>query len=148
MSEPFVPDDFDPPLSFQGPGFHLEPLGAVHSERDYEAWISSIEHIHATPGEWGTWPHPMTLEENLADLEGHAGEFAAREAFAYSVLDGKAVIGCLYINPDEEGGTDAHVRSWVTESRAAMDRVVWSTVNAWLKEQWPFRSFRYAVRLD
>jgi len=146
VSEPFVPDDFDPPLSFHGPGFHLEPLGPVHNERDYEAWTTSMDHIHATPGEWKTWPHPMTLELNLEDLERHARDFAERTGFTYSVLDGNEVIGCLYIYPDEDGDSDARVQSWVRESRAAMDPVVWSAVSAWLREGWPFRSFRYAVR--
>lgn len=146
MSEPFVPDHFDPPLSFHGPGFHLEPLGPAHNERDYEAWSTSMDHIHATPGEWGTWPHPMTLEHNLDDLERHASDFAERRGFTYSVLDGATVIGCLYIYPDKDGGSDAHVESWVRESRAEMDPVVWSAVSIWLREDWPFRSVRYAVR--
>ena len=146
MADPFVPDEFDPPRAFEGPGFHLEPLRPEHNERDYEAWTSSMEHIHATPGDWRTWPHPMTLEENLDDLEGHARDFAERTGFTYSVLDGDEVIGCLYIYPDKEQGTDAYVSSWVRESRAEMDRVVWSTVSEWLDGAWPFTEFRYAPR--
>lgn len=61
--------------------------------------MSSIEHIHATAGfaqpDWAgdDWPTPMTLDQNLADLENHRREFVAGEAFAYSVLDGDQVIG-------------------------------------------------------
>ena len=146
MSADFVPDDWEPPVTFEGPGFRLEPLGPIHNERDYEAWSSSMEHIHATPGEWGDWPHPMSLEENLTDLQGHAREFADREAFTYSILDGEEVIGCLYIYPDEEGPTDAYVSSWVRESRAEMDAVVWTAISAWLSSDWPFAEFRYAAR--
>lgn len=146
MAEPFVPESFEPPTSFQGPGFRLEPLGPQHNERDYEAWSSSLEHIRSTPGDWGRWPHPMTLEENLGDLEMHAREFREREAFAYSILDGDEVIGCLYIDPDGRGGSDAVVRSWVTESRSDMDVVVWRAVTEWLTHDWPFRDFRYADR--
>ena len=114
-----VPDDFDVPVAFEGPGFRLEPLGPIHNERDHEAWMSSIEHIRATPSLRGwTWQSPMTIEENMVDLEGHAREFADREAFAYSVLDGDDVIGCLYIDPAEDEGHDAKVTSWVTASRA------------------------------
>jgi hypothetical protein len=142
-----VPDDFDVPAAFEGPGFRLEPLGPVHNERDHEAWMSSIEHIRATPGmAGGTWPTPMTIEQNLADLEGHAREFTDREAFAYSVLDGDDVIGCLYIDPAEGEGHDAEVRSWVTASRAEMDPVVWQVVSEWLAKEWPFESFAYASR--
>ena len=42
--------------------FRLEPLGPEHNDRDYEAWMSSIDHIHATPGmEHRDWPTPMSL---------------------------------------------------------------------------------------
>ena len=142
-----VPDDFDVPTGFEGPGFRLEPLGPVHNERDHEAWMSSIEHIRATPGmEGASWPQPMTIEENMADLEGHAREFTDREAFAYSVLDGDDVIGCLYIDPAKDEGHDAEVRSWVTASRAEMDPVVGRSVSEWLAERWPFEKFAYASR--
>lgn len=146
MGDGFVPDDFEPPLALDGPGFRLEPLGPEHNERDYEAWTTSMDHIHATPGDWGEWPHPMPLSQNLTDLEKHAREFEERSAFTYSVLEGDEVIGCLYIYPDEKGGTDAHVSSWVRESRAGMDTVVWQTVSEWLEREWPFREFRYAHR--
>lgn len=142
----FVPDSFTPPISYDGPGFRLEPLAPHHNERDYEAWTSSMQHIKQTPGEWGRWPYQMTLEDNLADMEMHWGEFQRREAFTYSVLDGDGVIGCLYIYPDKDGPTDAYVSSWVTESRAEMDVVVWRTVSDWLDETWPFSSYRYAER--
>lgn len=147
MPDRFVPDDFEPPTSFQGSGFRLEPLGPEHNERDYAAWSSSMEHIRATPGDWGGWPHPMDLDENLEDLERHAREFRERKSFTYSVLDGDEVIGCLYIYPDpKDDESDAYVSSWVTESRAEMDQVVWREVVAWLDSDWPFTRYRYADR--
>ena len=115
---PFVPDDFEVPSSFQGPGFYLEPLAAKHNERDHEAWSSSMDHIHRTPGMEGRdWPRTMTLDENLADMEMHWNELQQRTAFTYSILDDNEVIGCVYIYPDNETDADAHVRSWVRESR-------------------------------
>jgi len=146
MSEGLVPEDFNPPRSFEGPGFRLEPLGPQHNDRDHDAWSTSMDHIHATPGEWGRWPRPMSLDENMSDLEMHAREFEAREAFTYSILDGDEVIGCLYIYPDERGDSDAYVSSWVRETRADMDAVVWRAVTDWLETDWPFRAFRYADR--
>ena len=146
MTSKFIPDDFQAPNSFTGPGFTLEPLGPEHNERDYEAWTSSMDHIHATPGSWGSWPRPMTLEENMGDMEMHAREFVDGEAFTYSVLDGPDVIGCLYIYPDRDGESDAFVSSWVRESRAEMDIVVWRAVTEWLETSWPFQTFRYAAR--
>lgn len=146
MAEAFVPVEFDPPTSFQGPGFRLEPLGPEHNERDYEAWTSSMSHVRDTPGMFTSWPHEMTLEENLGDLVEHAREFVDREGFTYSILDGDDVIGCLYIYPDKSGDSDAKVTSWVRESRADMDVVVWRSVSAWLQDDWPFYDFEYAAR--
>jgi hypothetical protein len=147
MSEPFVPPDFEAPSTFAGPGFHLEPLGPVHNERDHEAWMSSIDHIRSTPGmDWRKWPTPMTLEENLTDMETHAREFEDRVGFTYSILDGDDVIGCVYIYPDDRPDVDARVRSWVRVSRAEMDAEVWRSLSRWLAEEWPFERIDYAPR--
>jgi hypothetical protein len=147
MPEPFVPESFEVPPRYEAGGFRLEPLGPEHNERDHEAWMSSIEHIHGTPGmESWEWPQPMTLAENLADMEMHAGEFVERSSFTYSILAGDEVIGCVYIYPDKSNEHDAVVRSWVRESRAEMDPVVWSALSEWLEESWPFQSFVYAPR--
>lgn len=109
--------------------------------------MSSIDHIQSTPGMvgWG-WPTPMSLDENLADMEMHAREFVERKSFTYSVLDGDEVIGCVYIYPSDSPDHDAHVRSWVTASRADMDSTVWRDVSDWLADEWPFSTFTYARR--
>lgn len=144
----FVPTDFEVPADFEGPGFHLEPLGPEHNERDHEAWMSSIAHIRSTPG-FGPdddWPTAMGPKRNLDDLVGHARDFVNREGFTYSVLDGDEVIGCLYVYPSPDPNHDARVRSWVRESRAEMDVVIWQAVSAWLASDWPFTNPDYATR--
>lgn len=147
MSDPFVPADFEVPLRFEGTGFHLEPLGPEHNRRDHEAWMSSIDHIRSTPGMEGwDWPTPMTLDENLDDMNMHAREFVERKSFTYSVLDGDEVIGCVYIYPSDSPDHDAQVRSWVAASRAEMDVIVWREVSEWLEAEWPFSSFSYDPR--
>ena len=143
----FVPDDFQPPVSLVTDQFLLEPLGPQHNEDDYEAWSSSIEHIRSTPGFIDRrWPHPMTLDENRADLERHARDFAARSGFTYTVLDpsDRGVIGCVYIYPDTKGTDDAAVTSWVRATRAAADAALREVVSAWLGEAWPFERISYA----
>lgn len=140
-----VPDDFIVPLSLEGQGFRLEPLGPQHNERDHEAWTSSIDHIHATPGfPDGSWPRPMSLDANLADLVRHASDFEQRSGFTYSILDGDDVIGCVYIYPSETA--DAAVSSWVRASHAEMDNAVWQAIVTWLETDWPFTSVDYAAR--
>ena len=138
----FVPDDFQPPLGLAAEQFLLEPLGPEHNEDDHEAWSSSIEHIRATPGfPDGRWPRTMTLEENRADLERHARDFAARSGFTYTVLDPshRGVIGCVYIYPAKDGVHDAVVQSWVRESEAAHDDAFRRALADWLTSgAWPF----------
>ena len=138
-----VPDDFEVPLRFENPAFLLEPLGPEHNERDYDAWSSSIDHIHATPGFVGRrWPHPMSLEENLADLEMHRADFDARTAFAYTVLDPHTddVIGCIYVDPDGARAGGVTVRSWVRVTYAGLDKQLREAVTDWLEHDWPLAS--------
>jgi hypothetical protein len=154
MSErPFVPTDFVVPLELAGPGFRLVPLGPQHNAADHAAWASSMEHIRATPGFGGRpWPHDMPAERNLADLEQHAVDFAARTGFTYTVLspddpDAAEVLGCVYIYPPEPGDPhDASIRSWVRADHAALDVALYAAVRDWLARAWPFGAVEYAAR--
>jgi hypothetical protein len=142
---PLVDDAFVVPLTFEGPGFRLEPLGPDHNERDHDAWMSSIDHIRQTPDfPDGRWPTPMTLDANLADLERHARDFEQRRGFTYSILDGDDIIGCLYIYPSQTA--DAAVSSWVRASRAEMDAITWRAISTWLDTDWPFTTVKYGAR--
>ena len=157
-SRSFVPAGFVPPRRLAAQAFVLEPLGPQHNETDYAAWSSSLEHIRATPGfARGSWPSESSLAENLADLEGHARDFASRRGFTYAVLDpaDRNVIGCVYIYPpddidaDPEADRDVHdasVRSWVRADRAELDQPLWRAVRRWLQAEWPFERVRYARR--
>jgi hypothetical protein len=140
----FVPDDFDPPRELVADGFRLEPLGPEHNEADHDAWSSSIEHIRATPGYAdGRWPRPMSLDENRADLERHARDFAARSGFTYTVLSDDRIVGCVYIYPDKTGEHDAVVLSWVRATHAERDGALRDLVRRWLAEAWPFERISY-----
>ena len=147
-SEPFVPPEFVVPLRLETQQFVLEPLGPQHNDPDYAAWSSSTEHIHATPGwEESSWPRPMTLDENRADLQRHAADFESRTGFTYTVLspDGD-VIGCVYIYPVPDEAVDARVESWVRASEAQLDAPLWRAVSDWVESDWPFESVEYATR--
>ena len=147
MAQWFVPDDFVVPRGLVGPGFRLEPLGPQHNDADHRAWMSSIDHIRATPGfRDGRWPpvDGLSLAENLRDLERHADDFERRVGFTYTVLDGGGrVIGCVYIYPSRSGSRVAYVRSWVSANRAEVDVVLHDTVANWLATEWPFTDVRY-----
>ena len=149
MPDPFVPADFDVPVGLESPEFRLEPLGPEHNASDYAAWSSSMEHIHATPGwEQSSWPREMTLDENRADLERHAEDFANRAGFTYTVLEPQVdeVIGCVYIYPVDDDSYDVRVLSWVRASSADLDAKLWRTVSDWLDRDWPFERVDYAPR--
>jgi hypothetical protein len=140
------------------PRFVLEPLGPEHNERDHVAWMSSIDHIRATPGfrasdgDKGGWPVAMTLDQNMDDLQMHAAEFANGEAYAYSVIDPASndVIGCLYVDPDPEAastdGAQAMVKSWVRADRAELDEPLAAAVAAWLGGSGAFQAVRWPGR--
>ncbi|MCU1391682.1 MAG: hypothetical protein JWM34_110 [Ilumatobacteraceae bacterium] len=146
------------PVPLRTVDFVFEPLGPEHNERDHVAWMSSIDHVRATPGFepelWGgdRWPQPMSIEQNKADLVMHRREFDQGEAFAYSVLrpgdasDGGTVIGCVYIDPDPTGECEAAVRCWVTSGVAELDRVLADSVAAWIASDWPIASVRFPGR--
>lgn len=155
--QPFVPADFAVPGELTAGLFRLEPLGPQHNNADYAAWTSSIDHIHATPGFAETsWPHQMSLTDNLRDLERHANDFAEGRGFTYTVLSVGAddVIGCVYIYPPRDqspaggsaGERHALVRSWVRADHAALDSVLCRIVREWLERDWPFDSIEYAPR--
>jgi hypothetical protein len=135
--------------------FRLVPLGPQHNESDYAAWTASMEHIRATPGFGGhDWPHEMSLDDNLRDLERHALDFAGRRGFTYTVLSAGTgdVIGCVYIYPPrgqgagDAAGRHATVKSWVRADRHELDHVLHDAVLAWLERDWPFDSIEYARR--
>ena len=151
----FVPEEFTPPDGLIAEAFVLEPLGPEHNEADHAAWMSSIEHIQASPGfaeDFGDdpdpWPRPMTLEQNLSDLEQHAQDFRDRVGFTYTVLDpvDRDVIGCVYLYPSPLDGVDVRARSWVRRTHADLDKPLRRTVRAWLDgPDWPFERIDFAA---
>src|SRR5579863_5440044 len=128
--ELFVPEDFVVPDGLIAGDFRLAQLGPQHNEADYAAWLSSIDHIRATPGFGeGSWPRETSLADNLRDLQRHARDFAERRGFTYTVLSTGTgdVIGCVYIYPlgsqgrgGGEGRLHASVKSWVRADHAAL----------------------------
>ena len=148
-STEFVPPDFAVPVEVTfGDDLRLIPLGPERNASDYAAWTSSIDHIRATPGyPDGSWPRPMTVAENLRDLERHAEDFRLRKGFTYTVLqaDGE-VVGCVYVYPSNDEHIDAEVLSWVRADRRDLDRPLYEAVRAWLRSDWPFARVEYAER--
>ncbi len=153
MLNKFVPDEFIVPEKLETETFRLRMLTTDDVEKDYEAVMSSREHLLTLADEDDeyTWPRKnMTIEENLEDLQRHQNEFLERMAFTYTVmsLDEKICLGCVYINPSEKKGLDAEVYLWAraSEIEKGLEEILFGTVKNWIKENWTFKNVIYPGR--
>lgn len=146
---PFVAEDFDVPEVLETSEFRLRMLTVNDLIKDYDAVMSSVEHLKAVwPG--SGWPEGLTLEEDLIDLGWHQKEFKNRTSFAYTLVtpDESKVIGCIYIDPTQARGYDSEVYLWVrtSELEGGLDGRLFNTVKRWLADDWPFKNTAYPGR--
>jgi len=142
--------DLDPPVLTETEGFKLVPLGPDLTKIDYEAYMSSIEHLQATFTRSTGWPHAgLTMDDAVKDMETEAARFERRESFAYAVLtpDGSRERGCVYVYPGV-GEYDAVVRLWVTKAEydAGFDEELYAWTQEWIAQDWPFSNVAYPGR--
>lgn len=150
QSKPFVPVDFKVPDTLQNEHFRIRMLTVNDVVKDYDAVMSSIEHLKEMYP-LSNWPSKdLTFEQDLIDLGWHQKEFQMRSSFAYTVvsLDESQVIGCLYINPTTKGDYDASVSMWVRTSvlNNGLDSVLFDSVEMWISKDWPFKKVAYPGR--
>jgi len=147
-----VPDDFDVPTLVRDGGWHLEALTIRHVLLDYESYLGSQQHLEHRMAElepdW-EWEPGLTLEDDLAEMGWHQGEFRRRTSFAYMLLgEGpRRSTGCVYLSRSEEP-FDARLDFWVT-AQAYDDGVeprLAEFLRRWLEEAWPFRRVRWPER--
>lgn len=148
-SHPFISPDFDVPHRLETTDFRLRTLTVNDVVKDYDAVMSSAEHLKTIwPG--SGWPEGLTLEQNLIDLGWHQKEFQRRRSFAYTVvtLDESRVIGCVYIDPTRKRGYDAEVYLWAREAAvgSSSDARLFETVHDWLAAEWPFENVAFPGR--
>jgi hypothetical protein len=147
----FIPAEFDAPTLIEVEGFKLVPLGPDLVDIDYEAYMSSIEHLQKTFTRSTSWPREgITDAEAMLDMETEQGRFENRESFAYAVLtpDGTRERGCVYVYPSNIEGYDAVVRMWVTKAEydAGFDEELYAWAQTWVENDWPFDSVAYPGR--
>jgi hypothetical protein len=139
----FLPPDFDVPELLETERFRIRPLTIHDLVKDYDAVMTSREHLWDQFGQaWG-WPsEELTLEQDLIDLAWHQKEAQRRSSFAYVVMrpDERVQLGCVYIVPSEKRDVDAAAALWVRASEVPgdLDQVLYGTVRRWLAEHWPF----------
>ncbi len=147
---PLVPADFDVPDVLETGAFRLRMLTVHDVVKDYDAVVTSAEHLKTVFGPGGTWPEGLTLEQNLIDLGWHQKEFQRRTSFAYTVvtLDETQVLGCVYVYPSPAVEFDAVVYLWARRSNleSGLEERLYATLKAWLLEKWPFERVAFPGR--
>ena len=146
-----MPQDFNVPEVLQTDKFRLRMLSVSDVEKDYEAVMTSIDHLRGVFGENSKWPtKDLTLEQDLRDLQWHQNEFHNRSSFTYTVmnLDETICLGCVYIYPSKSPDFEADVYMWVRKSEydRGLDPILFKTVKNWITDQWPFTKVRYPGR--
>lgn len=146
-----LPEGVAPPLRVETSDFKLVPLGPELAKIDYDAYMSSIEHLQKTFTRSTSWPHAgITDAEAMTDMQAEQARFAQRKSFAYAVLtpDGKRERGCVYVQPSPVAGYDAAVLMWVTKTEydAGFDKDLQAWVMQWIARDWPFKKVAYPGR--
>lgn len=144
-----VPDSFNVPREYKAASYKLVPLGPDVAQLDYDANMSSIEHIRSVMG--GKWPRPeLTMADQAKDMAGEKSQWDSRKSFPYAVLtpDGKKELGCFYIRPSAKDGYDAVATLWTTKEQAdkGFDKQLHSDMKAWLAAKWPFQKVAWPGR--
>ena len=84
-SRKIVPPDFIVPEKIEKSEFTLKPLTVRDIIKDYDAVMSSVDHLKGLMDDSG-WPEGLTIEENLIDLGWHQREFTEKHSFALSLI--------------------------------------------------------------
>ena len=147
----FIPASFQAPIEVKTAFFKLVPLSPAVVKVDFDAYMSSIEHLQTTFTRSTDWPRKdITAADAIKDMDSEWGRFQRRESFAYAVLtpDGRRELGSVYISPCPVPGYDAVVRMWVTKADfdAGFDAKLYAWVTDWLRKDWPFKKVAYPGR--
>jgi hypothetical protein len=148
----FLPSEFAVPAVVETERFRLRSITIHDAFKDYDAVMSSRDHLWSRFGAiWG-WPaEGLSIEQNIIDLAWHQKEFQLRSSFDYAVmsLDGSRLLGCVYIDPPHESGTDADVWFWARRSELSggLEDHLGQFVGSWLTSTWPFRKVTFNGQL-
>ncbi|MEL6602400.1 MAG: GNAT family N-acetyltransferase [Cyanobacteria bacterium J06614_10] len=149
--KPLVPADFPVPAELETDKFRLRMLSINDVVKDYDAVMTSREHLQGVFGPQSNWPSAdLSLEQDLIDLGWHQKEFQRRTSFAYTVmsLDESTCLGCVYFYPSSAAEYDAQAILWVRQSELAngLDEALMRTVKDWLVAKWPFERVAFPGR--
>ena len=143
----FLPSGFIVPNVIETDYFKLRSITIHDVFKDYDAVMSSRDHLWKRFGKiWG-WPsEDLTIEQDIVDLGWHQKEFQLRSSFDYAVmsLDEVRLLGCVYIDPPEEDGIDADIWYWGRhcELENGLEEQIERFLHSWLATSWPFSKVR------
>ena len=150
--EKFIPANFEVPKNLETSRMKLRMLKVSDVVKDYDAVMSSLEHLQNQKpfGPNQKWPIGLTFEQNLIDLGWHQKEFQMRSSFAYTVMnpDETQCLGCLYIEHTTKFDYDAKIYMWVRQSEISteLDGHLFDTVKDWISTKWTFNKVAYPGR--
>jgi len=133
----FLPSEFAVPAVVETERFRLRSITIHDAFKDYDAVMSSRDHLWSRfRAIWG-WPaEGFSIEQNIIDLAWHQKEFQLRSSFDYAVmsLDESRLLSCVYIDPPHESGTGADVRFWARHSELSggLEDHLGQFVGSWL----------------
>jgi len=148
---PMVPESFEVPEFVETESFILRPLTWDGFPLDYEAYMSSVEHLQRTfdlddepltlSGE--RWPANSDMEFAVLDAAWCHMEWKIfRSSFTYCARNKAETrqLGCGYIFPSLKQGFDVECQTWVRvdEFERGMDPEFYEWFRAWVEDVWPF----------
>ena len=150
MVQLWVPKDFAPPPKFETGEYRLRMLTVNDVVKDFDAVMTSADHLKGIFPPPSTWPDGLSLEQDLIDLGWHQKEFQRRTSFAYTMmsLDESRCLGCVYFYPSDRQGYDAYALLWARQSELAsgLEERLLADVRQWLIADWPFQSVGFPGR--
>ena len=146
----FIPSNFNPPQILETDEFHLRMLTVNDVVKDYDAVMTSVDHLKGVFGPNSSWPEYLSFEQDLIDLGWHQKEFQKRSSFAYTMmnLDESQCLGCVYVLLSDNKEYDAMVILWVRKSELSngLDEKLFATVQNWISKEWRFKNVAYPGR--
>ncbi len=142
---PFIPPSFKIPEPVETDLLKIRPITIHDVVKDYEAVMTSRDHLWDRFGEvWGWPPEDLSLEQDLIDLAWHQKEAQIRSSFNYAVMspDEDRLLGCIYIDPPTDENVETDVWYWIRSSElpAGLELILGEFVLGWLQNAWPFRT--------
>ena len=148
----FLPPDFEVPALLEHDRFRLRPITVDDVVKDYDAVMSSREHLWRQFGEAWAWPPAdLTLEQDRQDLAwpGTRRVSAALLVRLRGDVQGRGAAARLRLcRPGGDGGLRRRGLAVgpASELATGLEAELDATVRRWVEERWPFDKVAYPGR--